>query len=109
MKDLNQRRKMTEHESTIEYLVERIGVHPQDAERRMIDDDLWLLEPEGRYPLRPDDERQWEQAFSFVEGLIIATQPLENAAIKHVLADAQARVMEAQRRARQRAQEASGH
>ncbi len=100
---------MSEQEKTIEYLAKEVGISRENAELRMLDDDLWLLEPQGRYALPPGEEtvREWRDAVEFLECLYLASQAVDNRALMHTLSDAHVRAIEALRRARQRAQEVS--
>ncbi len=79
-------RKRSEREETIEYLVEKIGLSREDAELRMVDDDLWVLYPECRYefPVGEKSVRQWRDAVSALESLSIAVEFLDNGALQHV-------------------------
>lgn len=104
---------MTSHDrrEEIRYLVEEVGMDPADAEKALVDDDLWLLGPECRYV--PDSEagdddvvREWERAFRFAKALCrsFADDPQTdvNMATQHLLWDMRDRAEEALRRALQR-------
>ncbi len=100
---------MTERERTIEFLVEEAGTTREGAELRLVDDDLWLVPPVGRreFPICEDTVEAWRDAVTALEGLYSASITLGNEALMHALSDAHERAIEALRRARQRAQEAS--
>ncbi len=106
-------RTLTEREEWIEHLADDSpgapGVSREDAELRMVDDDLWMLFPECRYefPVGEQSVRQWRDAVDALEGLSIAFENLGNDALQHAIGDAHVRASEALRRHRQRAQEAS--
>ncbi len=103
---------MTEHQEKslqewVEYLVEKIGISREDAELRMVDDDLWVLHPGSRYPFPAgeDSVEEWDRAVDALEGLYWASQSLGNRAFKQAISDAHERAIAALYRARQRASE----
>ncbi len=100
---------MTEREETIQYLVQWVGISREEAELRMVDDELWILGPSGRYefPAGEDSVKEWDRAVDALEGLYWASQAFENRAFMQAISDAHKRAKEALRRARKRAQEAS--
>jgi hypothetical protein len=63
---------MTDREAMIECLTEGDpGISREEAERRMLDDDLWLAHPERRWTAPSDEEavEQWETVHDLVYGL----------------------------------------
>ena len=57
---------MSEREKMLEHLVKEVGISREEAERRMLDDDLWVLQSERRFA--PEDEEaveEWRKAVSF--------------------------------------------
>ena len=48
---------MSEREKMLEHLVKEVGISREEAERRMLDDDLWVLQPERRFA--PEGEEPW--------------------------------------------------
>lgn len=97
---------MTEREQMLEYLTESVGLDRVEAERRMKDDDLWLVPPDQRVALEGDGAvDEWEEAASFAQALSAGFSmhgPL-NAATVHLIRDLEERGEEALRRARKRA------
>ncbi len=91
----------------VEYLVEEIGTSRQEAELRMLDDDLWILHPGSRYafPAGEESVEEWDRAADALEGLYWASQSLGNRAFKQAISDAHERAIAALYRARQRASE----
>jgi hypothetical protein len=56
---------MSEREKMLEHLVKEVGISREEAERRMLDDDLWVLQSERRFA--PEDEEaveEWRKAVS---------------------------------------------
>jgi hypothetical protein len=67
---LDERRKMTERRQMLDYLMSSVGMDQEEPERVLLDDDLWLLEPDMRYPLYGEEAvRQWEGVVRFVREL----------------------------------------
>jgi hypothetical protein len=96
-------------ETTIRRLTDVEGLSREEAERRLEDDDLWLVAPEQRFVWEPEEaERQWETAYDFAASL--ARGFTDSDAINHatcqLLWDMRERSREALRRARERAEEA---
>jgi hypothetical protein len=48
---------MSEREKMLEHLVKEVGISHEEAQRRMLDDDLWVLQPERRFA--PEGEEPW--------------------------------------------------
>jgi len=85
------------------YLVEEIGLSEDEAQARLQDSDLWLLEPELRYNLGVEE---WEDAVG-VLCVLDSLAEYHGGAVEQVIRDAQLRAEEALRRARERAE--NGH
>lgn len=101
---------MSEREQTLKRLVDDVGMSPRQAELVMRDDDLWLLEPESRWPWEGEDAvSQWHDARAFVmtlsEGFTAHGAGVVNDATVQLLRDLEERAEEALRRARARAYE----
>ena len=97
---------MAEREQTLKFLIEEVGVSAEEAERRMRDEDLWLVPPYMRDGL-PDTEKtveEWEYALGFAKWLS-EHNPVLNAAAWTLVCDMRERAEEALRRARQRLRE----
>jgi hypothetical protein len=103
---------MTEREQIIERLTSLpMGLDRATAERKLVDDDLWLVDPELRAGLEPEEAvREWQEALNFVqclaEGFSVPDSPV-NRATAHLLWDAVERAEEALRRARKRVENAA--
>jgi hypothetical protein len=99
-----------------EQIIERltsfpIGMDRAYVERKLLDDDLWVVDPELRVGLEPEEAVQaWEEAHNFVvclaEGFSNVPSPVNGATI-HLLWDAVYRAEEALRRARERVENAA--
>jgi len=84
-----------------------IGATRREAELAMLDDDLWLLEPEGRLPMEPEEAvQEWSRAADALQTLEHVAGHVNPAAEQAVL-DAKLRAEEALRRARERVREGS--
>jgi hypothetical protein len=80
-----------------------IGISRHDAQLRLVDDDLWLLDAEGRYGFEDDEAvQQWAQAVDAIQ-IFIHMGRYVNEATEQLLIDARVRAEEALRRARARA------
>jgi hypothetical protein len=98
-----------DHE-TREEILERLtsfpyGASREEAERRVADEDLWLLDPELRCGLGGEDAvEEWQEALSFAEALAngFSMAPVGSATL-HLPWDATVRAQEALRRAEERA------
>ena len=90
------------------YLIEEVGLTPEEAEARLGDSDLWLVEPELRYTFESKEEAvlQWEQAVGVLYALHGVAR-YHGGAVEQVLRDAQLRAEEQLRRVRQRHEDAS--
>ncbi len=96
---------MSEREQTLEYLVEKVGLDRVEAERRMKDDDLWLIPPDQRVALEGEGAvEQWEEAANFACALAagFTNYPAVNEATLHLMWDLNRRADEALRRALER-------
>ncbi len=102
---------MTERERIIQYLITEIGGDREEAERRLEDGDLWLVEPALRFPFATAEEavEEWRQAAAFARGLtegfsvaVDGERVLGRATMQSIL-DLCARTEEALRRAKARA------
>lgn len=78
---------MSERERRIKDLVEGdAGLTPEEAELRLLDDDLWLVDPESRVGLEGEEAAiQWHNARAFIGGLI-------NGLTEYFAADSQATI-----------------
>ena len=95
-----------ERRETYTRLVEYIAVSPEEAERMMRDDDLWLVEPQLRVDV-PDEEavEQWRIA-SHVLGSLFEVADQINLATLVAIMDAQCRAGVALERAQERVRQA---
>jgi hypothetical protein len=105
---MDQRTEQAERDQEeIAYLVKDIGLSPEEAERRLEDDDLWLLIPAQRFTFAPGEEDlgEWETAAGFAESLTdgFTDSGAINDATRQLLWDLRERSAEALRRARERA------
>jgi hypothetical protein len=100
-------------EELVEELVQMDGLPPEEAEReaekRLVDDDLWVCHPMQRFIFEPEEAvAEWEQTANFAgslaEGFTIVGDPGVNTATIQLFWDMHARAEEALRRARERAQ-----
>jgi hypothetical protein len=112
---------MTEQsrEKMLKYLTsEYIGISREEAELLLADDDLWIVEPQRRFPFAGEEAvREWSKAVTFARFLCegFAAGPfygeLANefkGAIQQMLWDMEERAKEALRRAKERAAATSG-
>ena len=97
----------------IKYLTEHVTDDREEAERRMVDDDLWLLHPEQRYSFEDEEAvREWSRT-------LVMMRALHEFAMDHygyeaffsdttvqLIADAEVRAQEALMRARERVRQA---
>ena len=102
----------TEHERARElaYLIERVGIDPEEAPLRLQDGDLWLVVPECRFVLEGEAGiREWEVAVEFADALAdgFSESTAINDATRQLLWDMRDRAQEALRRARRRAEAGS--
>lgn len=103
---------MTDREAMIEYLTSwEVGISRDDAERRLRDDDLWLVHPELRASLGDENavcelERAQNELWALTD-LTVQLWDSYSAVTRMALFDAEARVEEALRRARKRAEQAT--
>ena len=102
---------MTDREQRIQDLMEEISCEREQAEIRMLDDDLWLLHPSMRMWFAGEEAvEEWEEAAGFVRGLTegFANYWFLNEATRQLIWDLEQRAEEALRRARERAREERG-
>jgi hypothetical protein len=101
---------MTEREQRLEELMSPpVGLSRAEAERRLRDDDLWLVEPELRDGLDGEEAiTQWEYAVGFAECLErgFAYTGWADVATSQLIIDMRLRAEEALLRARRRVKEA---
>jgi hypothetical protein len=99
---------MTDKEATLTHLTEGLpGITQRDAELRLLDEDLWLLGPEGRVGLEPEEAvEQWSEAVRALGAFIHVAEHM-NEATYQALVDAKVRAGEALMRARERVLEIS--
>jgi hypothetical protein len=102
---------MSQREQNLVYLTEDCGIEQDEAERMLVDDDLWILEPSLRFAFSDEEALEvWREAVNKLETLANIGYGFEffgNEAVTQCIADAEERAREALRRARQRALEAS--
>jgi hypothetical protein len=97
---------MTEREAMLVHLEEFVGIDRQEAEARLLDDDLWILDPGGRYVLEGEEGiQQWREAAEFIGSLADGANNsgAVNQAATMILTDAALRCEEALRRVKERA------
>ena len=98
---------MEDREQWIEYLSgpdSKIGISRREAELRLVDPDLWLLDPEGRYSFEDEEAvRQYSEAIDALQTFIHLAERYVNEATVQLLIDARVRAEEALRRAQARA------
>ena len=83
------------------------GPQRSEAELRVVDADLWILEPESLYGFEPEEAvEQWVRAVDAL-GCLAEVAAFINEATLQAVQDARARAEEALRRARERVGEAS--
>ncbi len=96
---------MTEREAMLVHLEEFVDIDRQEAEARLLDDDLWILDPGGRYVLEGEEGiEQWRAAAEFIGSLADGANNsgAANQAATMVLTDAALRCEEALRRVKER-------
>jgi hypothetical protein len=100
------------HNREVVYLMEHVGLSREEAERRLEDADLWLLDPELRYSYPPGEEEvsAWEMAADFAASLSegFERSGVINDATRQLLREMCERADEALRRARRRGQAEAG-
>jgi hypothetical protein len=89
---------MSEREQ-LEYLLEYVTDDRRDAEARLRDSDLWILDAEGRPGLEALSVEQWEHAVAFTEGLAKMSNALPTVTSQLVI-DVHLRAREGLRRVR---------
>lgn len=99
-------------EQVIERLIE-FGHYRAEAEPMLVDDDLWIVEPESRYVYEGEEAvREWSKAVVFANCLVegFAAGDVEpygaldfQGPIQQMLIDMRDRAQEALRRAKERA------
>ncbi len=97
---------MTERERTLAHLIGCVGLDKEEAERRLRDDDLWVLIPEQRFVLEGEEAvEQWREASAWASWMAAGAEPdgPHNEAITQLLWDLSERAGEAFRRASARA------
>jgi hypothetical protein len=98
---------VAERRDTVEYLILKVGVSPEEAELIMADDDLFLTDPGSRYGFEAQKAAEiWAEAQEKLHGLSEA--PLEgevfgNVGVSMLLDDACLRAAVLRRRAEERA------
>jgi hypothetical protein len=95
---------MAKKEEVLRHLVEVCGVSRREAEARLLDEDLWMLDPELRCAASLEGEEaveQWEHAVRFADWLG-DDNPVLGEAAQHLVWDMRVRAEEALRRARER-------
>ncbi len=61
---------MSEQEAMLTHLEEFVGINRHAAENRLLDDDLWILDPGGRYVLEGEEGiEQWREAAELIGSL----------------------------------------
>ena len=99
---------MDERQEMFEYLIGPVGVSPEEAERILDDDDLFLTHPGTRYGYEPRDAiRVWAEAQGKLNHLSEAASNgdvLGNTGVSMLLWDAASRAEELRRRTRERAE-----
>lgn len=94
------------------YLTEKVGVSPEEAERILADDDLFLTGPGSRYGFAAEEAIQvWGEAQEKLYHLSEAAWEGEvfgNVGVSMLLSDATSRAAKLRRRAEERVREASG-
>ncbi|MDQ3966710.1 MAG: hypothetical protein M3246_09755 [Actinomycetota bacterium] len=106
--------ELSEREQYVQHMLEFCW-EPDEIEAKLLDDDLWVLEPAMRQGHRLQGEagvHQWEEAAKFMEGVahwaIHIDSSIHNHAMWQLIVDAAERAEEALDRARQRVQEGGG-
>jgi hypothetical protein len=98
---------MSEREVMYAYLTEEIGIEGEEAKQMLVDDDLWLVHPELRYGIEPDEEvRVWKEAvkkMSAMYSTALHEDLYGNVAVTQCLADGLTRAEVKLVRARERA------
>jgi hypothetical protein len=98
---------MDEWRETVEYLIEKVGVSPEEAERIMDDDDLFLTDPSSRLGFEAEAAAEiWAEAQEKLHGLSEASSEGEvfgNVGVSMLLDDAYLRAAVLRRRAEERA------
>ncbi len=97
---------MDEREMKIQHLQEVVGLDRGQAERRLLDDDLWLTPATHRYILEGEEGiQQWREAVEAMRGLVNGLANLRpgNDAFSQLLVDTLERGEEVQRRVSERA------
>jgi hypothetical protein len=96
---------MTEREQTVQRLMEVQGLPREEAELRVQDDDLWLVDAELRVGLEGQAAvEEWEEAAAFASAINrgVGWGEFSNTATAHLVSDLDMRAEEALRRARER-------
>ncbi len=96
---------MTERAEEIRYLVEEVGLDPDEAEARTVDSDLWIAPAEGRYTFEGEEGvRQLLEAAAYFQAQaeVALAHPGISDAVVQGYEDAAYRMREAARRARER-------
>jgi hypothetical protein len=96
---------MNERQETLEYLTGPVGVSPEEAERILADDDLFLTDPGSRYGLEGEEAiRVWGEAQEKLHHLAeVAGEVFGNVGVLMLLDNAAERAGELRRRAKERA------
>ncbi len=99
---------MTDRERLIEEMMRpATGMSREEAEARLVDDDLWLVHPESRFVLEGEEAlAEWEQTANFANSLaegFSAINPGVNRTTQQLLWDMSCRANAAFRRAKERA------
>ena len=85
------------------------GLSLEEAERRLLDDDLWILHPEFRYAAKTPEEalEQWRWVVSVMDRVadFFVHEVCFNESAVNLVLDAEERGKEALRRAQKRLQE----
>ncbi len=101
----------TEYEEQIRYLTGRaggIGLSRDEAELRLLDDDLWLVPPEQRYTFESEaGAREWDEAARHFDhrAYIAQEDPMYSLAAAQLYQDAAYRARVLAYRVRERLQE----
>jgi hypothetical protein len=98
---------MDKRRETVEYLIEKVGVSPEEAERIMADDDLFLSDPGSRCGYEPEEAAEiWAEAQDKLLHLAEAASEgelFDNMGVSMLLDDAFLRAAVLRRRAEERA------
>jgi hypothetical protein len=98
---------MTERETMLACLTEDHGIEADEAEKMLVDADLWLVHPSQRFGIEAGKEVEvWSEAVEKLEAMefvALNANLYGNVAVAQCLADARARVEVKLERARGRA------